>query len=363
MRGRGRQTTLLIAVGAIIFACLLFYRFLGGDPSSQASVPSPQPNAVGALGRIEPESEIINVSSGLADRLESLLVRRGDRVKKDQILGRLQGYAEQVAQREQIAALLAEAKVKMAAEVEVDLVRIENAEIKLRQVNEVSPSRIAAQEATVASIESGLANNRSILAAQTQLLNARTTSQRTFDDQKTLVLQGEANLAASQARVLELKRQFVLDQLDARSQIRLAKASLERAKVDFGIDSLSKQLALAEARVQRMTITSPIDGRVLNVLARPGEQVGTAPMLTIGDTDRMRAVAEVYETDINRVQLGQRAVISGRALAEPLGGRVVEIGSMIFKNDVLNVDPAAKTDARVVEVRKSKSTSPSASPG
>jgi HlyD family secretion protein len=71
----------------------------------------------------------------------------------------------------------------------------------------------------------------------------------------------------------------------------------------------------------------------------------------MGDTSRMRAVAEVYETDIARVRLGQGATITSRALDRPVTGKVVEIGRMIFKNDVLNVDPAARADARVVEVR------------
>jgi HlyD family secretion protein len=33
-----------------------------------------------------------------------------------------------------------------------------------------------------------------------------------------------------------------------------------------------------------------------------------------------------------------------------LGSNVVRIGNLIFKNDVLNVDPAARADARVIEV-------------
>ena len=64
----------------------------------------------------------------------------------------------------------------------------------------------------------------------------------------------------------------------------------------------------------------------------------------------MRVVAEVYETDIAQVNVGQTASISSRALAKPIGGRVARIGNMIFKNDVLNVDPAARADARIVEV-------------
>jgi HlyD family secretion protein len=51
------------------------------------------------------------------------------------------------------------------------------------------------------------------------------------------------------------------------------------------------------------------------------------------------------------VKVGQRARITSRTLTTPVTGRVVEIGWMVFKNDVLNVDPAARADARVVEVR------------
>jgi HlyD family secretion protein len=129
---------------------------------------------------------------------------------------------------------------------------------------------------------------------------------------------------------------------------------LARARAEIPIASLAKQLDLAKARVRNAAIWAPIAGRILNVIAHPGEQVGQIdgkPILTMGNTDEMRVVAEVYETDIARVRLGQKVTASSRALDQPITGRVVEIGNMIYKNDVLDVDPAAKTDARIVEVR------------
>ena len=38
--------------------------------------------------------------------------------------------------------------------------------------------------------------------------------------------------------------------------------------------SLDQQLTLAETRAKRLTLYAPIDGRVLNVRVRPGEEVG-----------------------------------------------------------------------------------------
>jgi HlyD family secretion protein len=133
-------------------------------------------------------------------------------------------------------------------------------------------------------------------------------------------------------------------------QVALARAQLERAKAEVPIASLERQIAAAEARARRLTLYAPIDGRILNIKILPGEAVGSGPVLIMGDTGGMRAVAEVYETDIPQVRIGQVATISSRALPHSVTGKVVRIGEMVFKNDVLNVDPAARADARVVEV-------------
>jgi HlyD family secretion protein len=224
----------------------------------------------------------------------------------------------------------------------------------LRRIEDLAPLKIVAQEQTVRSLRKGLINDKDILEADTTLMRSNVVARRTHANQETLVKQGKANLEAADARLQELQQQLVIDRVAAESEIRIAKANLVRAKAEIPIASLSKQLVLANARVRNAEIRAPIAGRILNVIAHPGEQVGQIdgkPILTMGDTDRMRAVAEVYEADIRRVRLGASATATSRALDRPVTGRVVEIGNMIYKNDVLNVDPAAKTDARVVEVR------------
>lgn len=170
------------------------------------------------------------------------------------------------------------------------------------------------------------------------------------DDQKATVLQSEANLTAAKARLAELRHQFEIDRMDAEAQVQVARAQLDRQVAEIPIASLRRQIALAEARARRLTLYAPIDGRIINVKVKPGENVEGSPILTMGNTETMRTVAEVYETDISRVQLGQSATITSLALSQPVTGKVARIGSMVFKNDVLNVDPAARADARVVEV-------------
>lgn len=346
----------LSIAAAVVVAGGLFYR--DRDRAGTAAAERPPPglheteNRVGALGRIEPESETLNIGSGVGGRLESLLVGRGDKVKKDQVLGYLQSYAEQAAQRDQIAAQLDEAKAQLAAETALDLARIDDASIKLDTILRVTPYRIEAQQQAVDSLKARLANDDDILQTLSQLRQKDFASRRSYADQQSLVAQDKANLASATAQLEQQRQQFALDRGDAEVQVRIAKATLEAAKANIPIASLTKQLALAQERVHEATVYAPIDGTILNVMAHAGEFVGgDKTIVTMGDTSHMRAVAEVYETDVSRIRLGQNATISSRALNKPIAGKVVEIGHLIFKNDVLNVDPAARADARVVDVR------------
>jgi HlyD family secretion protein len=346
-----------LATGAILVGALagvFIYWNTGESPAlsvhAQTNAPPPDMN-VAALGRIEPQSEIINIGSGIADRLESLLVHRGDLVAKGQILGYLQTYAQEVAQRNQIAAQLKDAKEKLATTISLDRVRIANAKNKLKTINDVSPLKVEYQEATIKGLDAALKNDRATMEAYSKLLSVSASSQRKYDDQETLVRRDQAALRAAKARLAEIKQQFDADRADAELQIQLQLATMKRDEADFAIGPLTKQLALQDVRVRRATIYAPIAGRILNIFARPGELVGSAPLLAMGDTTKMRVVAEVYETDIGRVKIGQVARITSPTLKTPIMGRVVEIGWMIYKNDVLNVDPAARADARVVQVR------------
>ena len=65
---------------------------------------------------------------------------------------------------------------------------------------------------------------------------------------------------------------------------------------------------------------------------------------------RAPSVHAWFETDVVRVRLGQRATVSSPALVEPLHGTVDRIGMRVGKLDAIGADPAARTDARVVEV-------------
>lgn len=107
----------------------------------------------------------------------------------------------------------------------------------------------------------------------------------------------------------------------------------------------------AQAELALSEVRAPMKGRVLQVHARPGERVGPDGIVELANTSVMYAVAEVYETDIGRVRVGQRASVRSPAITSELTGEVERIGLKIGKKDVLSTDPVADADARVVEVR------------
>jgi len=110
------------------------------------------------------------------------------------------------------------------------------------------------------------------------------------------------------------------------------------------------ELARAEAELELSRIRAPITGQVLEIHAREGERIESDGLLEIGDTSAMYAIAEVYETEIGGVRVGQRAQVRSPALVTALAGRVERVGLKIGKKDVLETDPVADADARVVEV-------------
>ena len=113
------------------------------------------------------------------------------------------------------------------------------------------------------------------------------------------------------------------------------------------------QLRRVQADLVQSELRAPIDATVLRILARPGERPGDGGILELGNTDQMEAVAEVYESDINRVRVGQSATLISEngGFSETLKARVIRITPQVRQRQVLSTNPTGDADARVVEVR------------
>ena len=123
---------------------------------------------------------------------------------------------------------------------------------------------------------------------------------------------------------------------------------------------VEQELVKARAERQRQAVKlpftelrAPFAGTVLQIHARSGERPGDKGVLELGRSDQMEAVVEVYESDINRVRVGQAVSMRSEngGFDGSLRGRVIRIEPSVRQRQVLSTDPSADTDARIVEVR------------
>lgn len=156
-----------------------------------------------------------------------------------------------------------------------------------------------------------------------------------------------AEVARIQAELAAARRSF---ERAKRLQRGGVSAETEYDNAELKVAVMKAQLERANAQLDLSIVRAPFTGQVLEIHARRGERITPKGIVELARTDEMYAIAEVYETDIRRVRIGQTAEVSSPALSEKLTGKVEWIGLKIGKLDVLSTDPAAKTDARVVEV-------------
>jgi HlyD family secretion protein len=111
-------------------------------------------------------------------------------------------------------------------------------------------------------------------------------------------------------------------------------------------EKLKAELLLTELR-------APMAGTVLKLHARVGERPTETGVLELGASNRMQALVEVYESDIDRVRLGQSVslISENGGYQGTLKGEVIRISPQVRQRSVLSTDPTGDADARVVEVR------------
>ncbi|HIK35041.1 MULTISPECIES: ABC exporter membrane fusion protein [unclassified Thermosynechococcus] len=318
----------------------------------QAALANPVSDRITALGRLEPEGEVVAVSApSMTERLGQLLVREGDRVVAGQPLAYLDTYPERKAERDLAASQWQEARLRYEAETRLALAQIAEAERRRDRANEPAIAAIQAQQATIQRIQAELETAHREYQRFAQLFADGAVSQQDLDDRTVRVRSLQEELRNAQANLVRLQEERRTELATANAQVEAAQANLGRVQTQVQLLSAERNLQLAEARLERTIIRAPRNGRVLRIHTRAGETINERGILELGNTDQMYAVAEVYETDVPRVRVGQPAEIRSSALNAPISGRVAQVGLLVAKNDVTDTDPAAKTDARVVEVK------------
>ena len=362
----------LLMGGVTIYALSQF-----APTSTPEAVPEavvPEIKTVTALGRLEPSGEIIQISVSSAaegNRIEELLVKQGDTVEKGQVIAVLDSRDRTLAALKQAEARVSVARANLArVKAGAKQGEIAAQQAAIARIEAERDNDLAAQSATVSRMEAELRNAETEYQRYQQLYDRGAVSASQRDSKELTLATAKEQLAEARANLSRIESA-------QQQQIAEAKATLNKiaevrpVDVDVAIAELQEAeaaVSIAEADRDRAFIKSPQTGTVIKILTRPGEVVSSNEgIVRIGQIDQMYAVAEVYESDINKVKIGQPATItasaiSGELTSEPaafqaakerasLTGTVENIGLEVERQEVVNTDPTANIDAKVVEVK------------
>jgi HlyD family secretion protein len=305
--GAGTETPIAVAIQKV---------------TSQQEIAVVSEGDVVALGRIIPRGDVIKVAtpSGAGDaRIAEIRVREGEQVSAGDVLAVLDNLAQL---QSSIASAQANISVREA--------------VLLQTQSSIAASRDEAR-AALERAEATAAAAQSELERTTSLFERGVATRADFDQ----VVARATESGRDVERNLATLSRFETGSETMQADIAVAQANLEAA---------GAELARAQQGLERAYVRAPEDGMVLDINARVGERPENSGIIDLGDTTSMTVEAEVYQTMIGRVSIGDPVTVTAEALGAALSGTVSAIGLEIGRQSITSSDPAANTDARVVDV-------------
>jgi HlyD family secretion protein len=350
---------ILLGIGVLAGIGVAIYQVLPKPAPPTQSLSAPPIRAITALGRLEPQGEVIQVSaSNPGAKIEQLIVKVGDRVRKGQVIATLDTRDRALAALEQAKRRVEIAETRLAqveagakqGEIDAQKATVERAIAQLREDVSAKQAAIARSEAEVRNAQ--LEDQRYDALEQQGAVSTslRDSKRLTLETAQQRLNEAKANRREA-AETLSKQVQESEATLDRIAEVRPVDVQVAQAEVRSAIAAVQQ----AQADLDLASVRAPRDGQILKIQTWEGEIVDSKKgIVSLGQTQAMYAVAEVYETDLPKLQQGQKALItavSGNKMTQELQGTIEEIGLEVAKKDVLNTDPAAEIDARVVEVK------------
>lgn len=305
-----------------------------------------------AAGWIEPRPTATSVSSLNSGVLEELLVVEGQEVKKGMLIGRLNSEDARLALKDARSVVdQAKASVRQVA-----------AERDAAQTRRDRPVHL---DVMIGQAKGDLAEVKTQLAQLPFLLEAaqadRKYQQASYDGKKAagsaipgvVLEQSKSGLASADAKVRELMQrdsslltqvgalESKLDALkiqrsllieenrqlgEAEAKVLLAKSVLDQKKI---------LLEKAQLDFDRTELRAPVAGRVLRLVAFPGDRVvgvtsggdGNSAVVELYQPSKLQVRADVRLEDVPKVLRGQEVLIETASSNTKLRGKVLQVNS------------------------------------
>ena len=246
---------------ALIFTGLLLLSSCDNKSANSQAAPTPaQPNAVVALGRVQPQGEVIKLSvvNAQDSRVDRILIKEGDFVEANQVIAVLQGIDRKNAD---LRDALAEVKLR-----QVELAKVTKGDTKQAQ--------FTAQNASVAGLQAQLASSQKQKAAALATAQGRLRSAEIDYRQRNQLYQNGTGVLTAKAKLTNANSEFARRRdfyqnggtlLSGKTKLTAAQQQYERQKTLYRSGAIStsqleksqEDLATAQAFVQEKSV----DGR------------------------------------------------------------------------------------------------------
>ncbi|HLB05982.1 MAG TPA: efflux RND transporter periplasmic adaptor subunit [Thermodesulfobacteriota bacterium] len=279
---------------------------------------------VSAEGKVEalPGAEV-EVGSEITGRIERFFVKEGDLVKKGGLIAILENRDIKAKLREaETEAAVARARLKETAS--------GAREEEIRRAGASLDGAVADMHLTSAELERYERLHRQGMVSQAEL------------DQK----QSAYKIALSRVKEAE-EAKTLLEKGPKQETLKVNEVMIKQAEATV---EYYKRL------LDKTIIKAPISGKVIRKYAQEGELVNLSSAETllaaIADIEKVRINAEVDETDIGKIKIGDPVDVTSDAYTgKVFKGEIEEIADYVGARNVRPNNPAKNMDMKVVQVK------------
>ncbi|MEW5790930.1 MAG: HlyD family secretion protein [Pseudomonadota bacterium] len=279
------------------------------------------------------DGDVIVLSSRVAGQLTDLDIIEGDRIRRGQILARV----DEREARLQVAALEAKLQATLA---QAELVRAQKGMTgqETQGQYESQASRLSAAEATLAELAPQLRQSQADYLRARELATQKMIPQQDMEHARTAYEQVQQAYRKAEAE-LHAARGTLSAAGGSRRQVQVL--DRQQAVLQHQADEIRAELQRQRVNLQEHTIRSPVDGVAVMTFVQRGEHVSPGQRIAmVLDPRNIWVEANVKETQIAKLRVGQPVDIHVDAYPDRrFRGTVYRIGHAATSQFALLPDP------------------------
>ncbi|HYK88453.1 MAG TPA: efflux RND transporter periplasmic adaptor subunit [Acidobacteriota bacterium] len=315
-----------IGIGAVVVLAVVVFFSINATRKDEVTVQTAKAerketlkSKVTASGEIRAK-EFVDLQSEIAGVIIDLPVREGDRVKKGQILLKIdpiQSSSDTSAYRAQYEASMADVRSQD--------ISILNAQAQLSR----DEAALRSAHSQLSQAESNNARAQSSFKRKQQLNEDGLISREDYEVAQNELKVAKSNLDSAQAQAAQMESGVKISQNNIQQMKSSREATASRAQAQ------AANLTRVRDIESKTTLMSPLDGVITQLLVEKGERAQPgimsnpqATLMTIADLSVIQAELKVDETDVINLKIHDPATVKVDALPDSsFEGEVTEIGN------------------------------------